>query len=113
MPAQSYPSGGQPRADRDRTRDERPQDIIPGAKKDAAIVVSYKVSDADWKLTVSDNGGGMADLSAFEKEGGLGTSLIKSLAKQLEAGIETVSNSPRHNGRGPRATFKSKSREAA
>ncbi len=64
-----------------------------GNKKDAAIVVSYNVSDTDWKLTVSDNGGGKADLSAFEKKGGLGTSLVKSLAKQLDAGVETASNS--------------------
>jgi PAS domain S-box-containing protein len=64
-----------------------------GNKKDAAIVVSYQVSDTDWKLTVSDNGGGKADLSAFEKKGGLGTSLVKSLAKQLDAGVETASSS--------------------
>jgi chemotaxis protein methyltransferase CheR len=86
---------------------------FPGAKKDAAIVVSFKVSDADWKLTVSDNGGGMVDLSAFEKKGGLGTSLIKSLAKQLEAGIDTVSNSHGTAVAVTHATFKSKSREAA
>lgn len=62
---------------------------FPREKKDAASVVSYKVSDTDWKLTISDNGGGKPELSAGEKKGGLGTSLVKSLAKQLDAGVET------------------------
>ena len=65
-----------------------------GEKKDAGhIVVSYQVSDTDWKMTISDNGGGKPDLSASEKKGGLGTSLVKALAKQLDAGVETVSDS--------------------
>jgi PAS domain S-box-containing protein len=66
---------------------------FPGEKKDAAIVVSYKVSDTDWKLTISDNGAGKPDLTAFDKKGGLGTSLVKSLSKQLGAGVETKSDS--------------------
>ena len=86
---------------------------LPNEKKDAAIVVSYKVSDADWKLTVSDNGGGKPDLSAFEKKGGLGTSLVKSLAKQLDAGVETVSDSHGMTVTITHATFKSRSLEAA
>jgi PAS domain S-box-containing protein len=65
---------------------------FPGEKKDAAIVVTYQVSDSDWKMTISDNGGGKPDLSASQKKGGLGTSLVKALAKQLDAGVETVSD---------------------
>jgi chemotaxis protein methyltransferase CheR len=65
---------------------------FPREKKGVAILVSYKVSDADWRLTISDNGGGMPDLSASQKKGGPGTSLIQSLAKQLEAGVETASD---------------------
>jgi len=86
---------------------------FPGVKKDAAIVVSYKVSDTDWKLAVSDNGGGKPGLSAFEKKGGLGTSLVKSLAKQLDAGVETASDSHGTAVTITHATFKSKSLEAA
>ena len=41
---------------------------LPKEKKDAAIVVSYKVAGADWKLTVSDNGVGKPDLSASQKK---------------------------------------------
>ena len=66
---------------------------FPNEKKDAAIGVSYKASDADWKLMVSDNGGGKPELSASDKKGGLGTSLVGSLAKQLDARVVTESNS--------------------
>ena len=86
---------------------------FPGVKKDAAIVVSYKVSDTDWKLAISDNGGGKPDLSAFEKKGGLGTSLVKSLAKQLDAGLETVSDSHGTAVTITHATFKTQPLKAA
>jgi chemotaxis protein methyltransferase CheR len=64
---------------------------FPSEKKDAAIVVSYKVAETDWKLTVSDNGIGKQDLIASQKKGGLGTSLVQSLAKQLDARVDTES----------------------
>lgn len=86
---------------------------FPGEKKPGAIVVSYKVSDTDWKLTVSDNGAGKPDLSAFEKKGGLGTSLVKSLSKQLDAGVETKSDSHGTAVTITHATFKTKPLEAA
>src|SRR3990172_9215671 len=86
---------------------------FPGEKKNAAIVVSYKVSDTVWKLTISDNGGGKPDLTANHKKGGLGTSLVKSLAKQLDAGVETASDSHGTAVTITHATFKSKSLEAA
>jgi two-component sensor histidine kinase len=86
---------------------------FPSEKKDAAIVVSYKVSDTDWKLTISDNGGGKPDLSAVEKKGGLGISLVKSLAKQLDAGVETVSDSHGTAVTITHATFKTQPLKAA
>jgi two-component sensor histidine kinase len=86
---------------------------FPGEKKDAAIVVSYKVSDGDWKLTVSDNGDGKPELSTSEKKGGLGTSLVKSLSKQLDAGVETVSNSHGTAVTITHATFKTQPLKAA
>jgi PAS domain S-box-containing protein len=66
---------------------------FPHEKEDAAIRVSYKVSENDWKLMISDNGDGKPNLSASLKKGGLGTSLVQSLAKQLDAGVETASSS--------------------
>ena len=86
---------------------------FPKEKKDAAIVVSYKVADADWKLTVSDNGIGKPDLSASEKKGGLGTSLIQSLAKQLDAKVDIVSDAHGTAVSITHATFKSKPIKAA
>jgi len=81
-------------------------------KPDAAIVVSYKVSDADWKLTISDNGIGKQDLSASQKKGGLGTSLVQSLAKQLDAKVDIVSGAHGTAVSITHATFKSKSPKA-
>jgi chemotaxis protein methyltransferase CheR len=86
---------------------------FPAEKKDAAILVSYKVSDSDWKLAVSDNGSGKPELTDSQKKGGLGTSLVKSLAKQLDAGVETASDSHGTTVTITHATFKSKSLEAA
>jgi len=71
------------------------------------------VSDTDWKLTISDNGIGKLDLSASEKKGGLGTNLVKSLAKQLDAQVNTVSDSDGTAVSITHATFKSKSPKVA
>jgi two-component sensor histidine kinase len=86
---------------------------FPSGKKNAAIVVSYKVSDADWKLTVSDNGDGKPPQSPIEKKGGLGTSLVKALARQLEATVEIASDSQGTATTITHATFKSKPLQAA
>lgn len=80
---------------------------FPNEKKDAAIVVSYKVAELDWKLTVSDNGVGKAELTASEKKGGLGTSLVQSLAKQLDARVGIISDSHGRAVHITHATFKS------
>ena len=62
-------------------------------KRDAAIVVSYRVAGPDWKLTVSDNGIGKPAVEPNGTRPGLGTSLIQALAKQLDAQVETISKS--------------------
>ena len=64
---------------------------FPGAKPDAAIVVSYKVAGTDWKLAVSDNGVGKPDVTASQTKPGLGTSLIKALTRQLDALVDIAS----------------------
>jgi two-component sensor histidine kinase len=86
---------------------------FPKEKKDGAIVVSYKVADAGWKLTVSDNGVGKLDLSASQKRGGLGTSLVQSLAKQLDAQVDIVSDPQGRAVSITHATFKSNQIKAA
>jgi two-component sensor histidine kinase len=66
---------------------------FPDHKKDGQVVVSYAVDGANWKLSVSDDGVGKADLRDSSKTSGLGTSLVQALAQQLEARVEGVSTS--------------------
>jgi two-component sensor histidine kinase len=50
------------------------------------IRVGYHASETEWALNVSDDGIGMPDPQQDTK-GGLGTSIVKALAQQLEAEI--------------------------
>jgi two-component sensor histidine kinase len=55
------------------------------------VVVSYQTDGSDWKLVVSDNGIGKPDAAATPARGGLGTTLVKALAQDLDAEVEVVS----------------------
>jgi two-component sensor histidine kinase len=81
---------------------------FPDSRPDAAIVVSYKVAETDWKLTISDNGVGMPDVKASESKAGLGTSLIQALAKQLDARVGIASDCYGTAVSMTHATFKAK-----
>ena len=85
---------------------------FPAARPDAAIVVSYKVAETDWKLTISDNGIGKPDVKASESKGGLGTSLIQALAKQLDAVVDIASDGHGTAVSLTHATFKAKPPQA-
>ncbi len=85
---------------------------FPNSKPDAAIVVSYKVAEADWKLTISDNGIGKPDVKASQSKPGLGTSLIQALARQLDANVNIVSDSHGTEVSMTHATFKAKPSQA-
>ena len=64
---------------------------FPVNMKSGTISVGYEVKGDDWKLSVSDNGVGI--LKKLNKEQtGLGTTLVKALAQQLEAQVETVTS---------------------
>jgi two-component sensor histidine kinase len=56
------------------------------------IVVGYKVNGSGWTLSVSDNGGGMQE-KPDNKSPGLGTTLVKALAQQLEAQVDIKTGS--------------------
>jgi len=58
-----------------------------------AVAVRYETHGADWSLSVSDNGVGQKGGGSAGK-GGLGTSLVKALAHQLGAVIETTTEPP-------------------
>jgi chemotaxis protein methyltransferase CheR len=81
-------------------------------KQDARIVVSYKIADTDWKLTIADNGAGKPDVSASDSKPGLGTSLVKALTKQLDAVVDVVTGSGGTAVSITHATFKRKSHKA-
>jgi chemotaxis protein methyltransferase CheR len=83
---------------------------FPRGKPDAAIVVSYKMAGTDWKLTISDNGVGKPDISAGATKPGLGTSLVKALTRQLDAVIDTHTDSRGTAVTVTHATFKPKER---
>jgi two-component sensor histidine kinase len=59
--------------------------------KDGLITVSYEVSGTDWKLSVSDNGIGKPDGVFAQPKTGLGTGIVKALAKQLDSQVVTLS----------------------
>jgi chemotaxis protein methyltransferase CheR len=59
--------------------------------KNGQITVSYEVSGTDWKLSVADNGIGKPDGVFAQPKSGLGTGIVKALAKQLDAQVVILS----------------------
>jgi chemotaxis protein methyltransferase CheR len=57
---------------------------------DCRISVAYEVQGANWKLSVADNGVGKPDGVFAQPKTGLGTGIVKALAQQLGATVETV-----------------------
>ncbi len=62
-----------------------------GETKDGRITVQYDTSGTDWKLSVIDNGKGKPDGVFAQPKSGLGTGIVKALAKQLDAQVVTNS----------------------
>jgi len=63
---------------------------FPTNGRDAEVVVKYETSGENWRLTVSDNGVGRPHDGAGSYDG-LGSTLVKALAQQVKAQIESVS----------------------
>jgi PAS domain S-box-containing protein len=61
---------------------------FPGDPKEGHVIIGYEIDKGDWKLSVSDNGAGMPLQRPGEDKPGLGASLIKALAQQLDAQVE-------------------------
>ncbi len=65
---------------------------FPGNRK-GKILVTYKSDGRDWTLAVTDDGVGMPTIAADAKPG-LGTNIVESLAKRLEAEVQVASANP-------------------
>jgi hypothetical protein len=63
-------------------------------------VQSVLAAGDNWKLSISDNGIGVPDAHAGrlgQTKSSLGTSIVKALAQRLEAGVNVLSGTHRHN----------------
>lgn len=56
------------------------------------IRVSYEVDGANWKLSVADNGIGRPEGAFAQAKTGLGTGIVKALAQQLDAVVDTTAD---------------------
>jgi two-component sensor histidine kinase len=62
---------------------------FPANKTDCRIIMAYEVDRTNWKLSVADNGLGKPDGVFAQPKTGLGTGIVKALAQQLGATVET------------------------
>jgi PAS domain S-box-containing protein len=58
------------------------------------ILVRYEVNEANWRLSVSDNGVGLPRDEIGRGRTGLGTTIVEALAHQLHARVEMTERSP-------------------
>jgi two-component sensor histidine kinase len=66
---------------------------FPDDKTDGLVTVSHEVDGPNWKLSVADTGTGKPDFGTEQTKAGLGTSIVKALAHQLDAVVEVSSDS--------------------
>ena len=85
---------------------------FPDDKSDGRITVGYDAAGTDWKLSVTDNGIGRPDGVFAQAKTGLGTSIVKALAQQLGAQVETVAGPKGTTVSVTHATFSAKTRAA-
>jgi len=62
---------------------------FPDQNMKGRINVAYDVDGTNWKLSVADNGVGKPDGVFAQSKTGLGTGIIKALAQELNAKVET------------------------
>ena len=86
---------------------------FPTDKSDGRIVIAYDVDMANWKLSVADNGVGRPDGTFAQTKTGLGTGIVKALAQQLGAKVETLSDAEGTTVSITHATFWTKENRAA
>jgi two-component sensor histidine kinase len=85
---------------------------FPNDTSDGRIAVRYDAAGTNWKLSVTDNGIGRPDGVFAQEKTGLGTSIVKALAQQLGAQVETLAGPKGTSVSITRATFSAKTRAA-
>jgi chemotaxis protein methyltransferase CheR len=85
---------------------------FPNDRNDGWIAVEYDVAGTNWKLSVRDNGIGKPEGLFAQAKTGLGTSIVKALAQQLDAQVETLAGPTGTIVSLTRATFSAKTRAA-
>jgi two-component sensor histidine kinase len=63
---------------------------FPSETMKGRINIAYDVEGTNWKLSVADNGIGKPDGVFAQPKTGLGTGIVKALAQELNAKVETV-----------------------
>jgi two-component sensor histidine kinase len=63
---------------------------FPSESMKGQINIAYDVDGTNWKLSVADNGIGKPDGVFAQPKTGLGTGIVKALAQELNASVETV-----------------------
>ena len=86
---------------------------FPSEQEDGRIVIAYDVDGANWKLSVADNGVGRPDGTFAQSKTGLGTGIVKALAQQLGAKVETLADHAGTTVSITHATFWTKENRAA
>jgi two-component sensor histidine kinase len=61
---------------------------FPESQTGCAVTVTFEQAGPNWKLAVSDNGAGKAKRTPDKSTAGLGTKIVGSLAKHLDAIVE-------------------------
>jgi chemotaxis protein methyltransferase CheR len=79
---------------------------------DGQITVRYDAAGTNWKVSVADNGIGRPDGMFAQAKTGLGTSIVKALAHQLGAQVETLAGPSGTTVSVTRATFSARTRAA-
>ena len=85
---------------------------FPNDRSDGRITVGYDAAGTNWKLSVTDNGIGRPDGVFAQAKSGLGTSIVKALAQQLGAQVETLAGPKGTTVSVTRATFSAKTQAA-
>jgi two-component sensor histidine kinase len=86
---------------------------FPDDKAKGQIIVAYDMIGTNWKLSVADTGIGKPDGGFAQGKSGLGTGIVKALAHQLDAQVETLAGPEGTTVSITHATFPTKAVQAA